>query len=153
MSLRLRLVNNPFDDIIRSVTHPSLADREHLEAVIRATFGENFSRQASGDGAWPPLAPSTVADRLRRGFGPGPMLVRSGRYRRSWLGGPASTSTYAQRGDGFRLLVGSASELAPWHELGTERMPARTVATFDDRQLNSLAMTVEQMLTRLANAG
>lgn len=152
MSLRLRLVNNPFDDIIRSVTHPSLADREHLENVIQETFGENFSREASGDGVWPPLAPSTIADRLRRGFGPGPILVRSGRYRRSWMGGPASMMTYVQREDGFRLRVGSASELAPWHEFGTDTIPARTVATFDDRQLDSLATTVEQMLTRLAHA-
>ena len=153
MIWRLRLRNNPFDDVIRSVTHPRLADREHLELVIRQAFDENFAREASGDGIWPPLQPATIADRLRRGFGPGPILVRSGRLRRSWLGGPGSMMTYVQRADGFRLLVGSGSEIAPWHEFGTHTIPARTVATLDDAQLDAVARRVEQMIERLANAG
>lgn len=153
MPLRLRLRNNPFDEVIYAMTHPPLADREYIEQAVLERFGENFGREASGEGVWPPLALSTLADRERHGYGPGPILVRSGRYRRSWQGGAASLSSYAQRMDGFSLRVGSASELAPWHELGTRHMPARSVAMLDDHQLDVLAMTVERVLERLVNAG
>ncbi len=33
---------------------------------------------------WKPLRPATIKERRRLGFGPGPILQRTRRYRRSW---------------------------------------------------------------------
>ena len=55
--------------------------------TIRAAHRENFTTEgASGRGAWAALAPRTLAERARLGFGPGPILTRTGALRAHVLG-------------------------------------------------------------------
>lgn len=44
----------------------------------------NFDTEGGYVGGWVPLSASTIADRKRLGFGPGPILHRTGRYKRSF---------------------------------------------------------------------
>ena len=81
---------------------------------------------------WKPLAPITIAERLALGFGPGPILVRTGRMKR-----------------GFRARIGPRSyrvfNRAPYfsyHQLGTDRIPARPMLVLlpqDKAQFTKLA--------------
>lgn len=53
---------------------------------------QGIKRQFASSGvplAWPPLKPSTIAQRADEGYGPGPILVREGDLMRSWTGGTA----------------------------------------------------------------
>ena len=65
--------------------------------------------------AWDPLADSTVADRVNKGFTPNDPLVRTGDLRDS--------ITITQKGR--EAVVGSDSEIALFQEQGTERIPPR----------------------------
>lgn len=63
-----------------------------VRAAHRAVFR---SEGAAGRGAWPALAPSTIAQRRRLGYGPGPILLRTGALREHVLGTPAKISRVA----------------------------------------------------------
>lgn len=49
-----------------------------VAATLEDSVAESFARQASPAGAWAPLKPATIADRIRRGYRAGPILERSG---------------------------------------------------------------------------
>lgn len=59
-----------------------LMDAEHAGPAILREFGRQQLEwfESRGGGTWPPLAPSTLRQKLRRGFPPDPM-VRTGRLR------------------------------------------------------------------------
>jgi hypothetical protein len=70
--------------------------------VIRQQFERNFAEER-GRTRWAQLAPSTVADRRRRGYGGAhPILVRTGALRRHVLTTPAKTTRQA-RGAELRI--------------------------------------------------
>lgn len=50
-----------------------------LAPDLVATIQRNIRTQGGGAATWPPLAPSTVATRIRLGFGAEPPLIRTGR--------------------------------------------------------------------------
>lgn len=68
-------------------------------------------------GAWANLAPSTVDDRLRKGFSPDDPLLRTGDLRRS----------YGRKVAGATAVVGSTSPIALYQEQGTSTIPPRAV--------------------------
>ena len=132
---------------------PGAREREKVADAIRRGFQENFTRQRAGDGApWAPLAPATVRQRRAWGFaGRRPILVRTGRYRASFVSryGDAHYSSFQASGRRWVWEEGSVSYLAPWHELGTSRMPARPVTPLsrrsEDRIGNTLDLIFEQI--------
>lgn len=67
--------------------------------------------------AWANLAPSTVDDRIRKGFTPDDPLERTGGLRKS----------YGHKTQGAVAVVGSASPIALYMEQGTSKMPPRAV--------------------------
>jgi len=67
--------------------------------------------------AWANLAPSTVDDRIRKGFTPDDPLLRTGSLRKS----------YEHKAKGAEAVVGSASIIALYMEQGTSKMPPRAV--------------------------
>lgn len=59
---------------------PAMAEAEQLLVQqIEANFA---TESAAGDG-WQPLAEMTLEDRARKGFGPGPILERTGELRKA----------------------------------------------------------------------
>lgn len=70
---------------------------------IKAEHARNFDTEgANGRGTWAPLAPSTLADRRRKGYGPGPILHRSGALRRHVL---ATHANISRRGADAQLRI------------------------------------------------
>lgn len=49
------------------------------DQIMQASFEKNFS--SSGRPSWPALSEETIEDRLRMGFGSGPILSRTGNLR------------------------------------------------------------------------
>lgn len=92
------------------------------------SFGATVARTGSGRGArgssWAPLAPSTVRERERLGYGGAhPILVRQGDLMESLtvLGARGNITRIGPTSAEF----GTAHPLAPFHHWGTRRMPAR----------------------------
>jgi len=65
--------------------------------------------------AWAPLAESTKADRVRKGFTEDDPLFRSGKLRDS----------IQSEVVGLAAIVGTKSEIGLWQEVGTARIPPR----------------------------
>lgn len=148
--IRLDLTQNriadDLDALINRISNPGSAQRRSISSAIRERFQENFSRSASGNGAWPSLAQSTVLDRQRQGYaGNRPILVRGGRLRDSYVNGGGSDHHGAvYQSGGFTIFEeGSQSSIALFHERGTSRMPQRSVTILDDGQEQRIADVVD----------
>lgn len=87
------------------------------EEIVRRAIDRRFEEQGNGEQPWAPLAPSTIADRARKGFGPTPILQRTGDLRGSMKGSHDRDSAEI----GPSEDVAHAGFLAD----GTSRMPAR----------------------------
>lgn len=104
----------------------TLAEAMEASAVIvenaaKAEIG-HYQRDNMGDDrgrweAWAELKPATKKDRLRKGYAENDPLLRSGDMRDSIE--HVSTMKY--------FVVGSKSDILLWQELGTERIPPRSV--------------------------
>lgn len=90
-------------------------------------FRTNYAMEGGwvGKGTeWAPLAASTVKDRIRRGWpGEHPILERSGQLKESITERGAAYNVFDVRPDG--VTIGTADPIAPFHQFGTSRMPAR----------------------------
>ncbi len=95
-----------------------------VTAAVSRQIGQRFTSEGPG---WAPLAESTQRDRLRHGYGAAhPILVREGDLRNSFLDG--SEQIYEP---GWMYYV-SPSEIAPYHQHGTPKMPARQIIMRDE---------------------
>jgi hypothetical protein len=83
---------------------------------LQAAFERNFAGQGPG---WAPLKPSTIRSRIAQGYAPGPILTRSGDYRR------ASTSGLVTHKSPSELVAIVPEVPGKFHQHGTRQMPAR----------------------------
>lgn len=91
---------------------------------IRAAHRRNFTTEgASGRGRWAPLAPSTILERARLGYPPGPILKRTGALQRHVLSTPAVVRR--TRG-GAELRIAPANTVAGIPKYRTLALGGRT---------------------------
>lgn len=137
------------DRMLAVLARPAAGDVARVARAIRAEFARNFTRQGSQRGPWAALAPRTVRERRRLGYGPTrPILIRSGRYYRAAAveGAPGHVVEFRSTGRGWALAVGSDDARARWLEFGTRRMPARPVAALDTGQERRIGAEIEAMV-------
>ncbi|PAY05443.1 hypothetical protein CK489_29100 [Bradyrhizobium sp. UFLA03-84] len=129
-------------DILGFVAELHAIDRDmhELGPVIIRKACQMVQRRAKaaigrGHEMWPPLAPSTIADKAAKGFPTPKPLLRTGELRDS--------IEYVVHGN--EGAVGSNLEVAVWQELGTSKIPPRSF-------LVSSASEVEPRIHRMAAA-
>lgn len=138
MTITLQADRNPFDALIafvNQVENPGSGERTKVATAITRGFADNFSNEQSGDGQkWEPLAAMTVNERRELGFaGEHPILVRTTRYRASWIqaNAPGHVEVFEKTGTGWLLDVGSEDERVQDLSEGRQGplfpMPARPV--------------------------
>lgn len=102
---------------------------EQVAADLRGDFAEQFASQGGfykSRGKWAPLAPSTVKDRVRKGFfGPWPILIRTGALFTSLV--DPNDGAHVEQITATSLTIGTNFFTAPFHQLGTVKMPARQI--------------------------
>lgn len=100
--------------------------------TIRQQFADNFRREAARE-AWAPLAPVTIRERIRLGYGRGPKLRRTGALMRHVLTAPPKVSRAG--GDvALRIRPGDSVGGVPKYRAlarGTGRMPARPMVVIN----------------------
>lgn len=92
------------------------ASAEYLEKTAKDEFGE-YQLGIGPFTAWPELADSTKADRVAKGYTENDPLLRTGELRDS----------IQHEVVGFDAFVGSTSDIMPFQEFGTSRIPPRPV--------------------------
>jgi hypothetical protein len=85
---------------------------------------------------WKPLAPSTLAEKVRMGYSPDPLL-RSGDLRKSLTLRPLGI----ERIYPHEVTAGTAVRYAHFHQDGTKRMPARKLINARQVQLEGVSST------------
>lgn len=97
----------------------------------------NFNTEGSFVGGWRALSPRYAAWKLRH-YGRKPILVRTGRMKRSFVyGGPGNYI----RAWKLRMALGSTVEYTKYHQAGTERMPARPVIWLGQQRVYQKLLT------------
>jgi phage gpG-like protein len=111
-------------------TGPQIVEKacQIVQARAKKTIGTNQEM-------WAPLAASTIADKAAHGFPTPKPLLRTGELRDS----------IEYTVNGLEGCVGSDSDKAVWHELGTSRIPPRSF-------LVSAAIASEDKIHRMAAA-
>jgi phage gpG-like protein len=137
--------------LVDRIASPGGAQKRSISGAIRRSFQDNFTRQQSGNGAWARLAPSTVLDRQKKGFGgSGPILVRSGGLRASWVSEGSNHYSSVRSSGGITVYEeGSIHPLARFHEAGTSRMAARPVSLLSDSQESRIVDVIEFMILQI----
>lgn len=151
--LNLEAKDDPFKSLVefvRQIVNPGQNEISKANDAIRLGFQENFSAESAGSGAkWQALAPSTVRERLRLGYGARPILVRSGSLLNSLMGGTDSVEEFSTSNDGWVLSVGTKNKYAIFHELGTSKMPARPFIEISQSSQEKVADSLEQMISEI----
>jgi hypothetical protein len=152
MQIILRAPKNPFVDLdafIKRLERPGNAERRKVFDAITQGFQRNFSAEGSRRGKWRALAPSTVIDRQRRGYGgQHPILVRTGDLRASFVqrGAKDHVEEFQLTAQGWRILAGSASEIGFFQELGTQRIPPRPITELTGGAEQRIINTIDYMI-------
>ena len=99
-----------------------------IERNVEEAIARRFDEQSDGSSPWAHLAPSTVKDRARRGYGPTPILQRTGNLRRSVQG----------RHDRQSAEVGPRVAYAGFHADGTTKIPKRDFLVLTEAEIVAL---------------
>ena len=122
-------------ELQRTVQQAVLQD---LKPLIQDDLLYNFDHQGQTVGdPWPPLKPSTVEDRRRKGFPPGPPLLRTGRLR-NLVSNPVLD--YRQN----QIHIEVQDDIAAYHQNGTNRMPARPPVALSEEQIDNLEQSLAE---------
>lgn len=138
-----QIANSTFGDIkkmtkaiaMATAAFPSLWEKALNDSgdIALKYFGRQFkSEGAEMTAKWKPLSPGTIKSRKRKGYKPGPVLVRRGWLRASMT---SKTSASAQRKvskTGITMwstlkTKGGGHNLAEIHHRGTRTIPARPI--------------------------
>lgn len=156
MLFELRLTRNTIgDDVVRlidRITRPGNRQIRSIQDAARRGFQDNFTRQRSGNGPWPALAPFTVEERRQLGFpGRRPILVRTGNLRSTYVNpnDPDHYSSVRQSPIGLLIEEGSADEDAIFHERGGPHLPQRSVTLLGNSAESRIFDTVQLMIDQI----
>jgi phage gpG-like protein len=151
LSLQRNSVGQDLLRLVDRISNPGSAQKRSVSDAIRRGFQDNFTRQQSGNGAWARLAPSTVLDRQKKGFaGSGPILVRSGGLRASWVSEGSNHYSSVRNSGGYTIFEeGSSHPMAQFHEAGGGRLPARPVSMLSDSQESRIVDVIEFMILQI----
>lgn len=87
---------------------------------LQAEFAVNFASNGSQVGGWAPLSPYTTNWRVEHGYGPAPTLVNDGDL-------AAAVLALKHRVGDKEASFAVENEVAPYHQYGTAKMPARKI--------------------------
>lgn len=123
--------------------------------TIRAAHRSVFTSEGSaGRGAWPALAPRTIQERLRLGYGAGPKLRRTGELMDHVLSTPAQITRTA---GGVELRIAPAPSVGGVpkyvaNALGTSTIPARPMVALGRPAAARVTSEIQRALRARAQA-
>lgn len=122
--------------------------------AIREQFARNFD-QEGGRSSWAALAPSTVEERQRLGYGGAhPILQRTGALRRHVLAAPARVTRSGTAAE-LRIRPGDSVGGVPKYlalAMGTHRMPGRPMVVIDSSGAVKVTSAISRALRQRAQA-
>lgn len=113
--------------------------------ALEEGIAEWFTSQ--GDGTWAALAPSTVLDRFRKGYGPNQELVRTGRLLEALTERDAPGHKFLISGDSVQVgAYGEAVAYMGYLADGTKRMPGRMLVQIPPGTMDRIVQLILEWL-------
>jgi len=136
-------------------------DQATVASAINRGFADNFRNEQAGDEApWLSLRPFTIAQRKKKGFGPGPILVQTGQYRDSFVkrSSPGHVEKFTGTRTGWRLESGSQDYRVGTLEYGgTNSMgrfvPPRPASFLSDASEERVFDAIDSIVDRVIATG
>lgn len=153
MAFKLEIHANGVKQTVRNLhkTADRLLDPSPGLAIVAERFNEiakgEFDSQGGNFGGWDPLRPATLEDRARKGYGPTPILERSGDFMRGLT--DDTDPEHVVRITPEELHWGSTTPFGNYHMTGTANMSARPPFRMDELDKK----TVVVILRRYAMTG
>lgn len=92
---------------------------------LQADFAQNMATEGGlFAGGWAPLQANTIAERVRKGYGAGPILWRTGELGHSLAGDGGNAIKEITP---TSVTVGTSVFYATFHQTGTRKMPQRRI--------------------------
>lgn len=102
---------------------------------------KQFTTQGSNiTSAWKPLKASTVSQRIRSGFGAGPILRRTGKLKASFKQKKLTKNA---------LQIGSDSKYYEYHQIGGSKIPQRQIVGHSATMVKRVVDIVSNYINRL----
>ena len=120
----LKLTVNKLKKLSKATSHysPFLSE---LSTKMTEDINKNFDREGAHLGSkWARLDGKTIAQRVRAGYGTGPILQRTGKLKKS---------TYEKEKNQKRVVVSNSAHYYKYHQLGTRKMPQITVMQWNNK--------------------
>ncbi len=115
---------------------------EKIGLYLMGATLRNF--EAGGRPQWVPLKPATIADRREQGYGAGPILVRSGKLKRSLTKRGAPGQIFQPKPRSLRY--GSSLEYFQDHQKGTALIPARMMLVMQKQDRSQVSRIVNRFI-------
>ena len=112
-----------------------------VEDYLAEVFERNFADQGPG---WQPLKPSTIRSRIAQGYAPGPILTRSGEYRK------AMTTNLQTHTSQDEMTVVAPAVPGLFHQLGTSRMASRPLRLKEQEKQQLIKIIQRSLIENLA---
>lgn len=100
--------------------------------------------EAEGRPGWIPLKAATIADRIQKGFGSGPILVRSGILKRSLTELGAPFQVFRPRPKS--LQVSSNVSYFKFHQKGTTFIPKRAMQAYQKQDKSQITRIINDFV-------
>lgn len=143
-----------FNQTIEHIQQLSTPPAEMVSAIQQAIceeFERNFTSESDAGLSWPRLSEVTIRIRLAQGYGAGPILVRTGDYKRSWVDPthPAHVHELRQSSKHWSVEEGSEHAFTAKHELGDGKTPARPASHVTVAGQERISRVIDLGLTRI----
>lgn len=118
--------------------HPKMREAVHrAQDAFDAFQLRHFNKSNKGGGIWPPLKPSTLARKKRKGTADKGILRDSDKlYASLRKGGVGNVNRDLPDG----VQRGTSVKYAQWHQRGTSKMPARVIKIDPDTNMKQRVM-------------
>jgi phage gpG-like protein len=113
--------------------------------VGRYLLGVNLRNfRAEGRPKWQPLTPATIQDRIRKGFGPGPILQRTQKLMKSLTEEGAPFQIFKARPRS--LLLSSRVQYFEFHQKGTRFIPKREMLGYQRQDKSQITRIINDFV-------
>ncbi|MCP4990886.1 MAG: hypothetical protein GY928_34045 [Colwellia sp.] len=137
------------DDYVKDVddkvkrSHDMTPAMRKIGLYLMGSIRRNFKAEGRPQ-RWKPLANATIQDRLRKGFGSGPILQRTGALMNSLTKPGAKGQIFSARKRSLQLS--SRIPYFPYHQRGTSKIPQRVMLDFQKQDRSQISRIINRYI-------
>jgi len=149
--MTLKLETRSLQNTVKKLKNVAQATKDfkpflsELSQKMTDNVNKNFDTEGSHLGSkWARLKSNTVMQRVRLGYGTGPILQRTGKLK---------NSTYQKEKTSKRVVVSNSAHYYKYHQLGTKKMVQRTVMQWNAKTKKEAEKMFQEYINKIIKNG